>query len=118
MTVCGLKQCHKAVPHPWNPGQKFDSLVFNLKDFQHCYCVLGKSESLNDKLRSILAQFEFKHRLHDWRDKGVDFTTYLYVPEIHPETDQVFCEREDEAHVLKVWTIPYVIHACWCNEYS
>ena len=68
--------------------------------------VSGKSESLKDKLRSILAQSAtvchslaqsaFKDCLNQWCEKGVDFTTYLYVPK------QVFFEREDEAHVLKV----------------
>ena len=32
----------------------------------------------------------------------------LYVPELHPETGEAFCEREDEAHVLKVCV--HVIH--------
>ena len=27
---------------------------------------------------------------------------YLYVPEVHPDTGTVLCEREDEGHVLKV----------------
>ena len=35
-------------------------------------------------------------------DEGNDFTTYLYVPEAHPETGDIFVEREDETHVLKV----------------
>ena len=62
----------------------------------------GKNEGLKEKLRSILAQFEFQHHLKQWEDKGVNIRLYLYVPEVHPETGQVFCEREDEAHVLKV----------------
>ena len=62
----------------------------------------GKAEGLKDKLRSILAQFEFKQTLKKWEERGVNFRLYLYVPELHPETGEAFCEREDEAHVLKV----------------
>ena len=62
----------------------------------------GKTEGVKDKLRSILAQFEYQHRLQQWEQKGVQFKTYLYVAEVHPETNEIFCEREDEAHVLKV----------------
>jgi len=32
----------------------------------------------------------------------VPFRTHMYVPEVHPATSQVFYEREDEAHLLKV----------------
>ena len=63
---------------------------------------IGKSESFTQKLRSILAQFEFAHEVRKWQAKGVPFQTHLYVPEIHPVTQMPFCEREDEAHVLKV----------------
>ena len=63
---------------------------------------IGKSESYTQKLRSILAQFEFAHEVREWQAKGVPFQTHLYVPEIHPVTQMPFCEREDEAHVLKV----------------
>ena len=27
---------------------------------------------------------------------------YMYVPECHPETHDIFFEREDEAHLIKV----------------
>ena len=70
-------------------------------EFDHFH-IVGKSESLNDKLRSILAHFEFQQRVLQWEDEGVHFRSHLYVPEVHPETNEVFCEREDEAHVLKV----------------
>lgn len=63
---------------------------------------IGKSESYTQKLRSILAQFEFAHEVREWQAKGVPFQTHLYVPEIHPVTQMPFCERENEAHVLKV----------------
>lgn len=62
----------------------------------------GKSEGLVDKLKSILAQFEFAYQVREWEAKGIPFSTYLYVPELHPETHMPFCEHEDEAHLLKV----------------
>lgn len=30
------------------------------------------------------------------------FKDHLYVPEVHPDTQMMFCEREDEGHVFKV----------------
>lgn len=62
----------------------------------------GKTESLEDQLRSIVAQLEFRFVINEWEKKGVPFRTHLYVPEMHPISNEVFCEREDEAHVLKV----------------
>ena len=68
----------------------------------------GKTESLVDKLRSIIAQLEFRFIIDEWETKGVPFQIYLYVPEIHPITNvKFFCEREDEAHLLKV-----ILHVC------
>lgn len=62
----------------------------------------GRSEDMRDKLQSIVAQHEFQHQIQQWEDQAIEFRTYLYVPETHPESGNVFCEREDEAHVLKV----------------
>ena len=61
-----------------------------------------KTEYLAHKLRSIIAQLEFRFIIDEWEKKGAPFRTYLYVPEIHPITNAVFSEREDEVHVLKV----------------
>ena len=72
------------------------------------YKIIGKTEGLTEKLRSILAQFEYQHCISQWAERGVDFKTYLYVAEVHPETDEVFYEREDEAHVLKVCKTLYI----------
>jgi hypothetical protein len=71
---------HGYKPHSWSPG---------------------KTETFREKLCSILAQFEYQYRIQMWHDKGVDFKTYLYVPEVHSETGEMFVEREDDAHVLK-----------------
>ena len=62
----------------------------------------GKTESMNEQLKSILAQLEFTYQILLWESKGIAFRTHLYVPEVHPETGMPFCECEDEAHVLKV----------------
>ena len=53
--------------------------------------IVGKSESSKDKLRSILAQFEFQQRVLQWEDEGVHSRSHLYGPEVHPETNEVFC---------------------------
>lgn len=100
-------------PHTWHPGW-CSSFVMHL-GIQHCVgsnydnyiqsiktILAGKTEDLKEKLRSILAQFEYQHRIRQWDEKGIKFKTYLYVPEVHPLTNEVFYEREDEAHVLKV----------------
>ena len=61
-------------------------------------------------MRSILAQLEFSHLVRDYHDRlGIPFRYHLYVPEIHPITNEPFCEREDEAHVLKVY-YRYSVH--------
>lgn len=62
----------------------------------------GKEETQEDKLRSTVAQMEYRHQIHQWVEKGVPFTTHLYVPETHPLTRATFHEREDEGHVFKV----------------
>lgn len=61
-----------------------------------------KTESFEDKLRSILAQFEFSKTIREYDLKGIHFRAYMYVPERHPDTNEVFYEREDDAHLLKV----------------
>ena len=59
-----------------------------------------------DKLRSIVAQFEFSHQIRSLEAEGVPFRTYMYVPELHQESQMPFCEREDEAHLLKASMLP------------
>jgi len=69
------------------------------------WCVattLGKTESYQDKMRSILAQFEFTKTILEFESKGIPFGTYINVPEQHPDTGDLFNEREDDAHILKV----------------
>ena len=66
-------------------------------------CCVGKDETRVEKLRSILAQIEYRHQINLWCSKGVPFNKHLYVPEVHPSTGMKFCEREDEGHVFKVF---------------
>ena len=73
--------------------------------------LLGKTEDLTDKLRSILAQMEYTYRVRYWDSLGVPFRSHFYVPEKHPITDDVFHEREDDGHVLKV-------SSPWSNQLS
>ena len=61
-------------------------------------------------LRSILAQLEFTHTVRAYDERGVKFRTYLHIPEVHPDTGDVFFEREDEAHILKVYHVIIFIH--------
>ena len=74
--------------------------------FAACVYYSGKDEGITEQMRSILAQFEFTDLVLEWTSKGVPFQTHLYVPEVHPVTKMTFCEREDEAHVLKVCFFP------------
>ena len=55
-------------------------------------------------LKSILSQLEYKHTILEWQKKNVPFCSCIYVPESHPSTGVQFHEREDEAHVFKVYT--------------
>ena len=61
------------------------------------------TETMPNKLRSILAQMEFSYCVRHYHDElNVPFQHYLYVPETHPITGLPIHEREDEGHVLKV----------------
>ena len=78
-------------------------------------CISERSiETKEDKLRSILAQLEFKYQVLEYEERGVPFKTHLYVPEVHPGSGLEYHEREDDAHVLKVLymhiIIPTLLH--------
>ena len=75
---------------------------------------IEKEETQTDMLRSILAQLEFAHIIHEYDNHGVEFRSHLHVSEVHPLTGETFLEREDEGHVLKV----YLDHTSTCiNTY-
>ena len=78
------------------------------------YTCVGKDKSKVEKLRSILAQLEYKYQINLWQSKGVPFKNHLYVPEVHPVTGLDFCEREDEAHALKVSLCDYMYASVTC----
>ena len=61
-------------------------------------------ENLTDKLKSLVATYRYRHRVAELKHQGVDFSTYLYIPEVNPVTGEVFHEREDHCHILKrIW---------------
>ena len=50
-----------------------------------------------------MAQMEFSYAVKWWHDvQCVHFRTYFYVPERHPDSKQLFHEREDAGHVFKI----------------
>ena len=53
-------------------------------------------------MKSIVAQMDYSHQVHMWQSQGVPFDIHLYVPEIHPDTNEGFYEQEDVVHLLKV----------------
>ena len=61
-------------------------------------------ETLLDKLRSVVATYRFRHRILELKTQGVDFSGYLYIPEMDPITGDHFHEREVHCHILKtIW---------------
>ena len=58
-------------------------------------------ESLLDKLRTVVATYQFRYDVQYWKDNGVDFSQYLYVSEIDPITGETHHERADHNHLLK-----------------
>ena len=58
-------------------------------------------ESLLDKLRSVVATYQFRYDVQYWKGKGVDFSLHLYVPEVDPITEETHHERADHNHLLK-----------------
>lgn len=83
-------------------------LLRELSYFLFPYLLLDVDESMADKMRSILAQLDYKYQVDCWCEQGIPFRNHLYVPEIHPVTKMGFCEREDEGHVFKV-----IVVLCW-----
>ncbi len=55
-------------------------------------------------LKSIVATYRFRDAVTKYVSNGVDFSTYLYIPEIDEATGEAFHEREDHCHILKrIW---------------
>lgn len=79
----------------------FSNMVFNMQPK-----LVGQEETTLEKLRSILAQLEYRYLVEHLEMKGVPFRSHLHV---HPLTGLMFCECEDEGHVLKVLTVQYYL---------
>jgi hypothetical protein len=62
---------------------------------------LGQTETFCMKMRSLLAQYEYRRRIIEWDGMGVPFRSHFYVPEINKITNEPFHDREDEGHMLK-----------------
>jgi len=58
-------------------------------------------ESVLDKLRSVVAMYQFRCDVQHWKDQGIDFSLYAYVPEVDPITGDIHHERADHNHLLK-----------------
>ena len=58
-------------------------------------------ESLLDKLRSIVATYKFRATIQYWKERDVDFTTHLYVPEVDPVTQEERHDRGDHNHLFR-----------------
>ena len=69
-----------------------------------------KKEDEADVLRSILSQLDFTYTVRKYDAEGVPFRSNLHVPETHPITGVMFCEREDHGHVLKVRVVCDTVH--------
>ena len=64
----------------------------------------GVPESMDDMLKSIVATYRFRNTVSKFMSESVDFSTYVYIPEIDSETGEAFHEREDHCHILKrIW---------------
>jgi len=85
----------------WHAGK---SLLYStgIQILSVCNLHAGVTETFDDQLRSILAQLDYANIISKYEENGVPFRTHMYVPEVHPATGQVFYEREDDAHLLKV----------------
>ena len=61
-------------------------------------------ESFLDKLRSLVATYRYRGQVAEFKEQGIDFSTYMYIPEVDPLTGDIYHEREDHCHILKrIW---------------
>ena len=58
-------------------------------------------ETYLDMMRSIVATFTFRRSVQDWCEKGVDFQSHCFVPEVDPITQDTHHDRCDHGHMLK-----------------
>ena len=58
-------------------------------------------ESLLDKLRSLVATYKFRAIVSYWKERGADFSAYIYVPEVDPTTEGERHDRGDHNHLFR-----------------
>eukprot|EP00918_Siedleckia_nematoides_P080841 GHVU01177345.1.p1 GENE.GHVU01177345.1~~GHVU01177345.1.p1 ORF type:complete len:138 (-),score=10.64 GHVU01177345.1:40-402(-) len=58
-------------------------------------------ESYTDQMRSILATHIYRHSIRSFKQDGVDFATYMYIPEVDEVTGVEHHHRADHGHLLK-----------------
>lgn len=58
-------------------------------------------ESLLDMLRSIVATYVYRDSISYWKERDVDFSLYIYIPEIDPVTKDVRHDRSDHNHLFR-----------------
>ena len=61
----------------------------------------GKSETLGDVLKSLMATYHYKKLIETYESAGVDFRNHIYNPECDQNSGEFFHEREDHNHLLK-----------------
>ena len=58
-------------------------------------------ESLLDKLHSIVATYRFRALVSYWKERGADFSQYLYVPEVDAISGEERHDRGDHNHLFR-----------------
>lgn len=58
-------------------------------------------ESVLDMLRSIYATCVFQASIKYWKEQDIDFSLYLYIPEVDPVTGNIRHDRGDHNHVFR-----------------
>ncbi|KAK3739432.1 hypothetical protein QZH41_015586 [Actinostola sp. cb2023] len=58
-------------------------------------------ESLLDMLRSIVATCIFRDAISYWKARDVNFSLYIYIPEVDPITNDVRHDRSDHNHLFR-----------------
>ena len=75
---------------------QFHTLFF----FKHL-SLESRDETMEEKLRSILAEMDYTRTVQKWDDQGVPFRSYIYVPEVHPITNTIFMRRRTKVMCLR-----------------
>lgn len=64
-------------------------------------------------LHAIIATYRFRHKVAILKNDDVEFSAYLHVPEIDPETKALHHERADHGHLLKRLACLYFVGMQW-----